>query len=212
MLPRVAAAGLAEYCDVFTEAGVFDLDESRVILTAARALGLGLRLHVDQLTSLGGAELAAELGAASADHLEHVSDAGIEALAVAGVAPVLCPLVPLYLREEQEAPARRMIAAGLAVVLATDFNPGSCPLQSMPEVLTWAALRYRMSAAELLTAATLNAAASLGRAADRGTLEPGKRADVVIADVEDEQQLVAEFGRNPVRCVIKNGRVAWQRA
>jgi imidazolonepropionase len=212
MLPRVAAEGLAEYCDVFTETGVFDVDESRAILTAARGLGLGLRLHVDQLTPLGGAQLAAELGAASADHLEFVSDAGIEALAAAGVAPVLCPLVPLYLRVAQEAPARRMIAAGLAVVLATDFNPGSCPLQSMPEVLTWAALRYRMTAAEVLTAATLNAAASLGRAADRGTLEPGKRADVVIADVEDEQQLVAEFGRNPVHCVIKSGRVAWQRA
>jgi imidazolonepropionase len=211
MLPRVAADGLAEYCDVFTEAGAFDLAETRAIATAARDLGLGVRLHVDQLSPLGGAELAAELGAASADHLEFVSDAGIAALAAAGVAPVLCPLVPLYLRVEQEAPARRMIAAGLGVVLATDFNPGSCPLQSMPEVLTWAALRYRMSAAEVLTAATLNAAASLGRAADRGTLEVGKRADVVIADVADERQLVAELGRNPVQCVIKSGRVAWQR-
>src|SRR5688572_22362681 len=202
MLPRVAEARLAEYCDVFTEAHVFGLDDSRRILVRARELGLGLRLHVDQLSPLGGAELAAELGAASADHLEFVSDAGIEALGRAGVVPVLCPVVPLYLRVAQEAPARKMIDRGLPVALSTDFNPGSSYVQSLPEVLTWAALRYRMSAAEALTAATLNAACSLGRGERLGTLEPGKQADLLVLDVPNHRHLVYELGRNPVAVAI----------
>jgi len=211
MIPRVAESGLAEFCDIFTEAHVFGLDDTRRILERARELGLALRLHVDQLTPLGGAELAAELGAASADHLEHVSEAGIDALGAAGVVPVLCPLVPLYLRETQEAPARRMIDRGLSVAIATDFNPGSCYMQSIPEVVTWAALRYRMSAAECLTAATLNAAASLGRAAEIGSLEPGKQADVLVLDVPSHTHLAYEFGRNPVRAVVKRGELVRER-
>jgi len=210
-LPRVAESKLAEYCDIFTEGHVFGLDDSRRLLTRARELGLGLRLHVDQLTPLGGAELAAELGAASADHLEFVSDAGIEALADAGVVPVLCPLVPLYLRLDQEVPARRMIQAGLAPALATDFNPGSCYAQSLPEVLSWAALRLRLSSEECLVAATLNAAASLGRAAELGTLEAGKRADVVVLDVPNFRHLCYELGRNPVRAVVSHGQVVVER-
>jgi len=212
MLPRVAESGLAAYCDVFCESHVFGIDDSRRILTRARDLGLGLRLHVDQLSPLGGAELAGELGAASADHLEFASDAGLEALLANAVIPVLCPVVPLYLRLEREAPGRRMIDLGLAPAVATDFNPGSCFLQSMPEVLTWSALRYRMSAGEALTAATLNAACSLGRGAEIGTLEVGKRADVLVLDVPNHAFLVYELGRNPVRAVIVDGRVAWERA
>lgn len=207
MLPRVAESGLAAFCDVFTESHVFGLADSRRILVRARELGLGLRLHADQLSALGGAQLAAELGAASADHLEFVSDAGIDALAGAGVVPVLCPLVPLYLRVEREVPARRMIERGLAPALATDFNPGSCFTQSLHEVFTWAALRLRMTVEECITAATLNAAASLGRAADIGSLEPGKRADVVVLDVPSHRHLCYEFGWNPVRAVVKSGRV-----
>jgi len=207
MLPAIAESHLARYCDIFTEAHVFDLEASRRILGRARELGFELRMHVDQLTPLGGAELAAELGAASADHLEHVSDAGIAALAAGGVIPVLCPLVPLYLRETQEAPARRMVNEGLAPALATDFNPGSCYTQSMPEVLTWAALRYGFSAAEALTAATLNAACSLGLGAELGTLEPGKAADLLVLDVDNYHHLTYELGRNPVRAVVKRGRV-----
>ena len=212
MLPRVAESGLATYCDIFTEAHVFGLDDSRRILMRARELGFGLRLHVDQLTPLGGAELAAELGAASADHLEFVSDAGMEAMLESQVIPVLCPVVPLFLRQEQEAPGRRMIDAGLAPAIATDFNPGSCYLQSMPEVLSWAALRYRMTAAEALAAGTLNAACSLGRGAEIGTLEVGKRADVLVLDVPNYRHLVYELGRNPVRCVVKDGVVVHQRS
>ncbi len=211
MLPRVAESKLARYCDVFTEDHVFTLEDSRTILLRARELGLGLRLHVDQLSALGGAELAAELGAASADHLEYASDRGIDALAAAGVIPVLCPLVPLYLREPKEAPARRMVEAGLAPALATDFNPGSAYVQSMPEVLAWSGLRYGFSAAEALTAATLNAACSLGLGARLGSLEAGKQADLLVLDIPNHRHLTYELGRNAVRAVVKRGRVRMER-
>jgi len=209
MLPAVAERGLARYCDVFTEAHTFDLDDTRRVMHAARDLGFGLRLHVDQLTSFGGAELAAELGAASADHLEHVTPAGIEALADANVVPVLCPVVPLFLRETQEAPGRAMVQGGLAPALATDFNPGSCYLQSLFEVLSWGALRYGFGPGEALTAATLNAAASLDRADTVGTLEPGKVADLVVTDLPNHRHLVYELGRSPVRTVVKAGQVVY---
>jgi len=212
MLPEVARLGLARYADVFTEAHTFDIAASRRIMLRARALGLGLRMHVDQLTPLGGAELAAELGAATADHCERTDDAGLAALAERGVQPVLCPLVPFYLREERfEAPAQRMLTAGLAPVVSTDFNPGSCYNQSMSDTLTWAALRYRFTAPQCLVAATLNAAASLGRAEESGTLEVGKQADVLVLDVPNLEHLVYEFGRNPVRAVFKRGRLVCDR-
>lgn len=211
MLPMVAESGLAEYCDIFTEGHVFDLDSSRRILGRAADLGLGLRLHVDQLTPLGGAQLAAEVGAQSADHLEHVSEAGIDALAAAQVIPVLCPLVPLYLGESQEAPGRRMVSAGLAPAIATDFNPGSCYTQSLPEVLSWAALRFGFTAAESLCAATLNAACSLNRGARLGTVEVGKQADLAILDLPNLTHLTYEIGRNPVRAVVKHGRTVFQK-
>jgi imidazolonepropionase len=210
MLPRVAESGLAEYCDVFTESHVFGLEESRALMNRGRELGLGVRMHVDQLTPLGGAQLAAELGAASADHLECVTPEGIDALAAAGVIPVLCPLVPLFLRQSEEAPARAMIRAGLAPALATDFNPGSCYVQSMPEVLTWAALRYGMSTLEALSAATLNAACSLGRGHRLGTIEPGKQADLALLGLPNVGHLTYEFGRNPVVAVWKNGQLVHQ--
>ncbi|MEW6073975.1 MAG: imidazolonepropionase [Planctomycetota bacterium] len=207
MLPRVAESGLARFFDVFTERCAFGIADSRRMLARAHELGFALRMHVDQFSPLGGAELAAELGAATADHLEHVSERGIAALAATGVMPVLCPLVPLYLRLAQEAPARRLIEAGLAPAISTDFNPGSSYVQSMPEILSWAALRYSMTTAECLIAATLNPASSLGLGADRGTLEPEKRADLVVLDVPNHLHLCYEIGRNPVRAVVKSGRV-----
>lgn len=212
MLPRVAESGLAEFCDIFTEEHAFGLEDSRRIMQRAAELGLGLRLHVDQLTPLGGAELAAELGATSADHLEFVSEAGIEALAESAVVPVLCPLVPLYLRVDQEAPARRMIRAGLAPALATDFNPGSCYLQSLPEVFTWAALRMGLSVEECLNAGTLNAACSLGRGDRIGSIEAGKAADFALLDLPNFKHLTYEFGRNPVSHVFKAGRCVYDRS
>jgi imidazolonepropionase len=211
MIPRVAESGLARYCDIFTESHVFGLDDSRRILARAAELGLGLRLHVDQLTPLGGAELAAELGAASADHLECVTPRGIEALAAAGVIPVLCPIVPVYLRVDLEAPARAMVEAGLAPALATDFNPGSCYCQSMPEVLSFAALRYGFHAGEALCAATLNAACSLGLGERLGSIEAGKQADLVVLDAPNHHFLTYELARDPVRAVVKRGRVVVER-
>ena len=211
MLPAVAESGLAEYADVFTESHVFGIDDSRRIMARASELGLRLRLHVDQLTPLGGAELAAELGADSADHLECISDEGIAALGEAGVVPVLCPLVPLFIGQEEEAPGRRIIDAGLAPAIATDFNPGSCYVQSLPEALSWAALRYGMSAAECLASATLNAACSLQRGETLGTLEVGKQADFVITDLPSLEHLTYELGRSPVRVVVKRGEVVHER-
>lgn len=211
MLPRVAESGLAEYCDVFVEGHTFGIDASRRILERARSLGFALRIHADQLSTLGGARLAAELGAHSADHLEFVDDAGADALATAGVTAVLCPVVPLFLRVEREAPARRLIERGVPIALSTDFNPGSCYLQSLPQVLAWAALRYRMTAAEALTAATLNAACSLDRGARLGTIEVGKDADLVVLDVPNHVHLVYEHGRNAVRAVVKGGDVVLER-
>ena len=211
MLPAIAERGLAEYCDIFTESHVFNLDQSRVILNRARELGFKLRMHVDQLTPLGGAQLAAELGSATADHLEFVSDEGIEAMGASGVQPVLCPLVPLYLRSEREAPGRLMADRGLPIALATDFNPGSCYAKSMFEVLTWASLRYDLTAAEAFTAATLNAACSVGRGERLGTIEVGKEADLLLLDLPNYKHLTYEFGRNPVCAAVKRGVVAFER-
>lgn len=210
-LPQVSEGGLARYVDVFMETIAFSAEETRRIALAGRNLGLGVRLHVDQLTSGAGAELAAEVGAATADHLEHVSEAGLEAMLEASVQPVLCPLVPIYLGESAEAPGRRMVERGLAPVLSTDFNPGSCMLQSLAEVVTFAGLRYGFSAAESLCACTLNAAVSLGLGEDRGSLEPGKRADLLILDLPNLEHLAYEFGRNPVRAVVKDGRIVFRR-
>ncbi len=210
MLPAVAELGLAEYFDVFTESHVFGLDESRALLQSARELGFSLRLHADQLTALGGAQLAAEFGAASADHLEHVTPEGMQAMGEAGVIPVLCPLVPIFLRQDQEAPGRAMVDAGLSVALATDYNPGSCYAMDLFEVLSFGALRYGLSAGEALTAATLNAACSLGRGATVGSLEVGKKADLVVTDLPSHQHLTYEMARNPVRLVVKDGRVVYR--
>ncbi|MCB9908366.1 MAG: imidazolonepropionase [Planctomycetes bacterium] len=212
MLPEVARLGLAEYFDVFTEGHVFGIEDSRRLLERARELGFGLRLHADQLTALGGAQLAAEMHAASADHLEHVTPSGMQALGQAGVVPVLCPLVPIFLRQDQEAPGRRMADAGLPIALATDFNPGSCYAMSLFEVLSFGALRYGLMAGEALTAATLNAACSLGRGSSVGTLEVGKLADLVLTDLPNHHHLTYELARSPVQSVIKRGKLVYRAA
>src|SRR5205085_11442785 len=188
MLPRVVREGLAEFCDVFCEERVFTVEESRRVLDAARALGLGLRVHADQLALSGGAQLAAELKAKTADHLEHTNADGIAALKSANVQPVLLPCSVYALGSARYPAAREMIDAGLAVVLATDFNPGSSPTPAMPMALSLASTQMKMTPAEALTAATVNAAYSLGRGDETGSLETGKRADFVLYDCEDYRE------------------------
>ncbi len=211
MLPRVAQEHLAEYCDVFCEAGAFSVDESRRILTAAKALGLKLRVHADQLSLNGGAALAAELGAATADHLEHADAAGSAALQAARVQPVLLPASVLMIGAARYPAARAMIEAGLAVVIATDFNPGSSPVASMLLVLTLACTQMKMTPAEALTAATINAAYSLGRGAELGSLEAGKRADFVIHDCADYRELAYFAGLEHPAAVYAGGRLVWRK-
>jgi len=206
MLPSVVSQRLAEYCDIFCEPGIFGIEESRRILTAARALGLGLRLHADQLSNSGAAALAAELGAATADHLEHTDMLGIAALKAAGVQPVLLPGSVYALGSKQYPNARAMIDAGLGVVLATDFNPGSSPTTSIPMILSLACTQMKMTPAEAVTAATINAAYSLGRGAEIGSLEPGKRADFVIHDCRDYREIAYFFGVQHPRVVYIEGR------
>jgi imidazolonepropionase len=194
MLPRVAAEKLAEYCDIFCEEKVFTTDEARKILSAARSLGLGLRMHADQLSLSGGAKLAAELGTVTADHLEHTDAEGIAALGAAGVQPVLLPGSVYALGSNQYPAARAMIDSGLAVVLATDFNPGSSPTPAMTMVFSLASTHMKMTPAESITAGTINAAYSLNRGERIGSLEPGKVADFVIHDCGDYRELAYFFG------------------
>jgi imidazolonepropionase len=194
MLPRVAEEKLAEYCDVFCEEDVFTTDESWQILSAARCHGLGLRVHADQLSLSGGAKLAAELNAATADHLEHTDPTGIAALKAAKVQPVLLPGSVYALGSNDYPAARQMIDAGLAVVLATDFNPGSSPVSSMPMILSLACTQMKMTPAEAITAATINAAYSVRRGGEIGSLEKGKRADFVVHDASDYRELAYWFG------------------
>jgi imidazolonepropionase len=211
MLPRVAGEDLAEFCDVFCEERVFTVEESRRVLEAARSKGLGLRVHADQLTRGGGALLAAELRAKTADHLEHTDGEGIAALVRAGVQPVLLPGSVYALGSTRYPAARAMIDGGLAVVLATDFNPGSSPTPSMTMILSLASTHMKLTPAEALTAATVNAAYSLNRGDELGTLEPGKRADFVVHDCADYRELAYFFGVEHAHAVYVGGRPAFAR-
>ena len=208
MLPQVAASALAQYCDVFCEPGIFGIDKSRRILKAARSLGLGLRIHADQLSASGGAELAAELGAATADHLEHTGPSGIAAMKAAGVQPVLLPGSVYTLGSTRYPQARTMIDAGMAVVLATDFNPGSSPTPSLPIVLSLACTQMKMTPAEAITAATINAAYSVGCGGQIGSLEPGKRADFVSHNCQDYREIPYFYGVEHASGVYIGG-TAW---
>jgi imidazolonepropionase len=209
MLPEIARGRLAKFCDVFCETGVFSLDESERILTRACQLGLQLKLHADELTPLGGAELAARLGAVSADHLLCITDAGIDALAHSGTVATLLPGTAFFLGAAY-APAQRLIERGAAIALASDCNPGTCPTENLPLVGTMACTQMRMLPAEVVTALTLNAAAALGCADRLGSLVPGKQADVLICNVPDYRQLFYHFGVSHVGQVIKRGRVVYQ--
>ena len=209
MLPVVAREKLARFCDVFCEPHIFDQQAARRILEAARRLGLALRMHADQFSCSGGAMLAASLRATTADHLEHTDESSIAALAAAGVQPVLLPGSVYSIGSRHYPPARAMIDAGLAVVLATDFNPGSSPIASMPVALSLACTQMKMTPAEGLTAATINAAWSLGLADKVGSLESGKSADFVIHEASDYREIPYFLGtQRPTMVFARGVRVA----
>jgi len=207
MLPVVAKEGLAEYCDVFCEEGVFSLDESRTILQAAKELGLGLRIHAGEFKSIGGAKLAAELGARSADHLVYVTDDEIEAMRKRGVVAVLLPATTFFLGSDRYAPAKKMMEMGVEVALSTDFNPGSSFTQSMQFVITLACIKMGMGILEALQAATYNSAKSLGIEDRLGSIEKGKQADFIIWKIDNYQSIPYYLADNSVWKVFKNGKL-----
>jgi imidazolonepropionase len=211
MLPRVADEKLAEFCDVFCEEGAFSPEESWKILSVAKQLGMKLRVHADQLSMSGGAALAAAIGAVTADHLEQTAESELSYLKSQNVQPVLLPCSVMMIGSRQYANARAMIDAGLAVVIATDFNPGSSPVASMLLALTLASTQMKMTPAEAITAATINAAYSVGRGDQIGSLEAGKQADFVIYDCEDWRELAYFAGLEHMQAVYINGELAWRR-
>lgn len=205
MLPAVEQQGIARYCDVFCEPGVFTVEQSRRVLEAARRRGLGLKLHADELDPSGGAELAAQLGAVSADHLAAISDDGVRALAASDTIAVLLPGTMLFLGQRRQAPGRRLIDAGAAVALATDFNPGSSPGMSLPLMGMLGVTQLGLSPAEALIAMTVNGAAAVGEAATRGQIAKGFRADLALAAVRDWRELVYWYGVNLITDVWVSG-------
>jgi imidazolonepropionase len=206
VLPDVAKLNLAEFCDVFCEKGVFSVEQSKLLLEKARSHGLKLKIHADEMTTLGGAELAASLGAVSADHLLHASDKGIEEMKKKGVVAVLLPGTAFSLKEPY-ARARTMIDSGCAVALASDFNPGSCFSESIPLMFTLATLYMGMSAEEAVTAFTINAAAAVGRTDRIGSLDVGKKGDVAVLEFPSYRYIPYHMAVNCVEKVIKNGEV-----
>lgn len=204
MLPKFRKA--AKFCDIFTEKGVFEIEDSRRLLEAAKSMGYKIKMHADEIYPLGGAELAAELGATSADHLLHVSESGIKAMAESGTVATLLPLTAFALKEEY-APARKMIDSGVAVALATDLNPGSCFSGSIPLTIALACIYMKMSIEEVITALTLNGAAALGLAHRKGSIEPGKDGDVIILDFNNINMLPYYVGMNCVGTTIAKGKI-----
>ncbi|NBB93174.1 MAG: imidazolonepropionase [Gammaproteobacteria bacterium] len=205
LIPEVAERGLARFCDAFIEDKAFSLDEGRRILESARSNGLGVKIHADQLSAGGGAGLAAELGAVSAEHLEYASDADIRAMAAADTVAVSLPIASLYLREPF-LPARKWIEAGARVAVATDFNPGSAPSYHLHLAMTLAAVHQRMSPAEVLRGVTSHAARAIGMAGTHGSLMPGYRADLAVIDAPDINHWLYHFRPNACRRTLKSGR------
>jgi imidazolonepropionase len=208
MLPEIARCRLARFCDVFCEVGAFSLTETETILTKARELGFGLKLHADELSPLGGAELAARMGAASADHLLCITEAGIEAMARSETVATLLPGTAFFLGMNY-APARKLIDRGVRVALASDCNPGTCPTENLPLIGVMACTQMKMLPSEVLTALTRHGAKAVDCPERLGSIEVGKQADLIICDVPDYRQLFYHFGVNHVWRVIKRGRVVY---
>jgi len=209
--PAVVEEGLAEYADVFCERGVFTFREAEHILESARAAGLRGRVHADQLSHSGGTRLACRVGAITADHIEHASRDDVNAMRDAGVIGVLLPAANYILDQDERPPARTMVGLRCPVAIATDFNPGSAPTQSMPLTLNMACVRFGLSVAEAVSGATINAACAIDRQDRIGSLEKGKQADLLVCDVADYREIAYSLGGNPVRTVIKRGKVVRNR-
>ncbi len=207
MIPEVARRGLARFCDVFVDRGAFTLEEGMRVLVAAQAAGLGLKVHAEEFERTGASTLAASMGAASADHLMRVDRKDILALASSPTVAVCLPVTTLFVREPAYAPARRMIAAGCAVAVATDLNPGSSHAYSMPLAMSLACLGVDLTPAEALSAATVNAAHAIGMGGEVGSLDPGKRADLVVWDAPDHRHLPYTMGTSLVRTVVTGGKI-----
>lgn len=210
MIPEVAREGLAEFCDVFCEEKAFHLEESREILETGKRYGLKPKIHADQLSPGGGAELAAEVGAYSADHLEYVSQKGIERMAEKGVIAVLLPGASFFLSMKKYPPAREMIEKGVVVSLSTDLNPGSSMTESLPLMMTMGCLFFRMTPKEVIQATTLHAARSMGREKEIGSLDTGKKADLILLDIPNYKYLPYHFGVDHVELVVKNGKIVYR--
>ncbi len=206
ILPAVVDEDLAEFCDAFCDVGAFTIEQGRAVLEAGSELGLVPKLHADEFADTGGARLAAEVGAISADHLLHASDTGLAAMAAAGTMAVLLPGTAYFLGLPF-AQARRMVELGVPVALASDYNPGSSPMWSMPAVISLACVGMRLVPAEAIAAATINAAWAIGMAEEVGSLEPGKAADLVVFDVADHREIAMTLGGSIVWQVIKRGRI-----
>jgi imidazolonepropionase len=211
MLPEVVQQGLAEFCDVFCDRGAFTREQSKRILSEGKRLGLVPRVHAEQLSRTGAAQLAVGLGAASCDHLEQVNAADVRALAKSNTVATLLPGCDFHLGWKQYAPARELIEAGAIVALATDYNPGTSPTVSMPMVLSLACTQLRMTPAEAIAAATINAAYALRRDARVGSIEVGKQADLAVFEVEDYREIPYYFGMQRCWMTMKNGEILWMR-
>ncbi|GFN36217.1 imidazolonepropionase [Tepidimicrobium xylanilyticum] len=209
MIPEVAERQLAKFCDVFCEKGVFSIEESKEILEAGIKHGLLPKIHADEIEPLGGAELAAQIGCVSADHLVAASEKGIEMMAEKGILANLLPGTSFNLQSGKYAPARKMIERGVAVALSTDYNPGSCPTENMQLIMSFASLLLKMTPEEVITAVTINGAASLKLEDKIGSLEVGKKADIVVFDAPNLEYIIYHFGINHTDRVIKNGKQAF---
>ncbi len=209
MIPEVARERLAEFCDVFCEEKAFSIEESRKILETGKRFGLKPKIHADQLTPGGGAELAAEVGAFSADHLEYISEKGIKMLAEKGVVAVLLPGATFFLSMSKFPPVREMINKGVLIALATDLNPGSSMTESLPLIMTMGCTMFKMTPEEVIKAVTINAAKSIDREKEIGSLDIGKNADLIILDIPNYKYFPYHFGVDHVEIVIKKGQIVY---
>lgn len=211
MLPVIAERDLAKFCDVFCEEGVFSIKQSRKILLKAKELGLGIKIHADEIKSLGGASLAAEIGCISADHLVAASDIGIKRMSKKGIIANILPGTSFYLQTGKFANARKMIKEGVPIAISTDYNPGSCPTENIQLIMSLASLIMKLTPEEVFTAVTINGAAALGIEDTHGSIQEGKIADIVIFDAPNIEYIIYHFGINHTDIVIKNGRIVYKK-